>query len=43
MIEAFKEMGVFGKVIAVLIVASAARECAVHIAETARQRKEAGK
>lgn len=39
--EAFASMGTFGKICAIVIVASAARECAKHIGETIKQRKEA--
>lgn len=39
--KAFMEMGVIGKVIVVLIIASTTKECVRHIAETIRINKEA--
>lgn len=39
--EAFKEMGLFGKIVCVAMVAASVKECAVHISTTIRLRKEA--
>ena len=39
--DAFNSMGVFGKICAIVIVATAAKDCVKHIGETTKQRKEA--
>jgi len=39
-VQAFKEMGPFGKIVVCLMVASSVKRCASHVAKTVKMRNE---